>query len=128
MSAPARTRLRAPLPVCAHPYPSAPARTCLCAPLPSARALTRVRPRAPVCARPHPSARALCQCGFRFDTSTSLKSPTVKKKNGKKNFTRRCPPKEDGGQVCLSVRVLNRRPNLHVRIVRQPCFLWYIVG
>ena len=61
----------------------------------SARALTHLRRCAPVCARPLPSARALRQRGSRFDTSASLKLPTVKKKIGKKIFTRRCPPKED---------------------------------
>ena len=84
------TRLRAPLPICAHAHPSV-------------RALTRLCPHAPVCCVPsrvctrtHPSACALRQRGFRFDTSASLKLPKVKKKIGKKNFTRRCPPKENG--------------------------------
>ena len=123
----ALTRLRTRAPVCAHPYPSAPARTCLRAPLPSARALTRVRPLAPVCARPHPSARhlasarALRQRGFRFDTSASLKLPTVKKKMVKKFLHADVRLKRTDGQVCPSVRVLNGRPNLHVRLVRQPC-------
>ena len=55
------------------------------------------RPHAPVCARPP----LLCvRRGFRFDTSASLKLPKthykLKKKIGKKFFTRKCPPKEDG--------------------------------
>ena len=56
----------------------------------------QVRACGDICARAHPSARALRQHGSRFDTSTSLKLPTMKKKIGKKLFTRRCPPKEDG--------------------------------
>ena len=70
------------------PQTSAPTRTCL---------------RAPVCAHPYPSARALRQHGSRFDTLASLKLPTVKKKIGKKVFTRRCLPKEDG-RTSMSVR------------------------
>ena len=122
----ARRRLRPHAPVCACPYPSVHARTRLptplpvcararpyrlrpCAPLPSTHAVTRLHAPLPVCAPAHPSAcvltrlraplasaRALRQRGFRFDTLASLKLPTVKKKNGKKIFTRRCPPKEDG--------------------------------
>ena len=79
----ARRRLRPHAPICACPYPSTPARTHLHVP-------------SPVCARTHRSARALRQRGSRFDTSASLKLPTVKKKIGKNFFTRRCPPKENG--------------------------------
>ena len=64
---------------------------------------TRLRPHALVCAQPLPSARALRQRGSRFDTSTSLKLPIVKKKIGKKIFTRRFPPKEDG-RTSMSIR------------------------
>ena len=78
-----RRHLRPHAPVCVHPYPFAPA-------------VTRLRAPLPVCARAHPSARALRQRGSRFDTSASLKLPTVKKKIGKFFFTCRCLPKEDG--------------------------------
>ena len=67
VSARARRRVRVRTDVCARTHPSA-------------RALTRLRAPLPVCARAHPSARALRQHGFWFDTSTSLKLPTVKKK------------------------------------------------
>ena len=63
----------------------------------------RLRTPLPVCARAHPSTCALCQRRSRFDTSASLKLPTVKKKIGKKIFRRRCPPKEDG-RTSMSVR------------------------
>ena len=39
-----------------------------------------------VCARPLASARALRQRGSRFDTSASLKLPTVEKKNMVRKF------------------------------------------
>ena len=127
----ARRRLRAPLPVCAraHPYPSAHGHTFtrlrprapVCVrPYPSAPARTCLRASSPVCARPLASARALRQLGFRFDTSASLKLPTVKKKMVKKILHADVHLKRTDGQVCPSVRVLNRRPNLHVRLVRQP--------
>ena len=99
----ARRRMRAGGSVCAHPYPSVPARTRLRAPL--------------------PFAHALRQRGFWFDTSASVKLPTVKKKMVKKFLHADVRLKRTDGQVCLSIRVLNRRPNLHVRLVRQPCIL-----
>ena len=105
----ARRCLRPHAPVCARPYPSA-------------HAHTRLRTPLPVCARAHPSARALRQHGFWFDTSASLELSTVKKKMVKKILHADVRLKRTDGQVCPSVRVLNRRPNLHVRLVRQP---WY---
>ena len=96
-----RRHLRPHAPVCAHAHPSVRAVTCLRAFL-------------PVCARAHPSARALRQRGSRFDTSTSLKLPTVKKKVGKKFFIRRCPPKEDGW-TSMSVRPRPKRTS------KPPC-------
>ena len=98
------------VPVYAHPYPFAPART-----------LIHLRASSPVCARPLASARALHQRGFRFDTSASLKLSTVKKEMVKKFLHADVRLKRTGGQVCSSICVLNRRPNLHVRLVRQPC-------
>ena len=63
-------------------------------------ARTRLRSRALICARPP----LLCvQCGSRFDTLASLKLPKVLKKIGKKNFTCKCSPKEDG-RTSMSVR------------------------
>ena len=87
----------------------------------SAPACTCLRLHAPICTRPHPSARTLCQRRSRFDTSASLKLPTVKKKIGKIFLYIDVCQKRMDGQVCPSVRVLNRCPNLHVRLVRQPC-------
>ena len=101
-------RLRARADICARPYPCAPTRT-------------RLRASSPIYARPLASARALRQRGFRFDTSASLKLPTVKKKMVKIFLHADVCLKRMDGQVCPSVRVLNRRPNLHVRLVRQPC-------
>ena len=102
------TRLRPRAPVCARPYSCAPVRT-------------RLLASSPVCARPHLSACTLRQRGFRFDTSASLKLPTVKKEMVKKILHADVRLKRTDGQVCPSIRVLNRRPNLHVRLVRQPC-------
>ena len=86
-----------------------------------ARGHRQVRARADVCARAHPSACALRQRGSRFDTSASLKLPRVKKKIGKNFLHADVRLKRTEGQVCPFVRVLNRRPNLHVHLVRQPC-------
>ena len=65
--------------------------------------INRCVPLAAICACRHPSAHALRQRGSKFDTSASLKLPKVNKKISKKNFTRRCPHKEDG-RTSMSVR------------------------
>ena len=127
-SAGARRRLRPHVPVCARPYPSAHTLTRLrprapvCTrPYSSAPAHTRLRASSPVCTQPLASVRALHQRRFRFDTSASLKLPTVKKKMVKIFLHADVRLKRTDRQVCPSVHVLNRRPNLHVRLVRQPC-------
>ena len=81
----------------------------------------RVRARADICAHMHPSARALRQHGSRSDTSASLKLPKVKKKKLVKFFLHAdVRLKRTDGQVCRSLYVLNRRLNLHNRLVREP--------
>ena len=114
------TRLRPCAPVCARPYRLRASSPVYARPYPSVPACIRLRASSPVCARPLASARALLQHGFRFDMSASLKLPIVKKKMVKKILHADVRLKRMDGQVCPSVRVLNRHPNLHVRLVRQP--------
>ena len=89
----------------------------------------RVGTCASICARTHPYARTLhfflstVDLGLTRQLYISYRVPAnkLKEKLVKKNLYTNVRLKRTDEQVCSSVCILNGHPNLHVRLVKQPC-------